>query len=321
MIISIGGSVSTGSTPWIDIISAYDEVKVVDSELRIGESGLYEIISKLYTDQATTEEEFFKVKNSLINFGQKIPLASRLVFSILLRLPGISPGTINKVNQYREEKRSYDKRLPGFSLYSKIMLKELELFNNETSSLAIPTRKLKIQQLMNTYFSSLKSCASSDKKVVFDQLFAPRLLFDKRCGCTIPDILSNVKIVVVRRDPRDQFIDFLLKRKKRYHTMKPSEAASHFVSEYLPRYDRMSAMLENCDPSKVTDVWFEDIFFDFETALCKLEDFAELKKRPTVFNCFDFSDAFAKVKMYESSEFSNETAFIKESMGRHLYKY
>ncbi len=103
--------------------------------------------------------------------------------------------------------------------------------------------------------------------------------------------------------------------------MKPNEAVSHYVNEYLPRYDRMSAMLENCDPRKITDVWFEDIFFDFETALHKLEELAELKRRPAVFNCFDFSDAFAKVKMYESDEFSKETALIKERMGRHLYKY
>ncbi|MGQ7262212.1 sulfotransferase [Vreelandella sp. V005] len=320
MIISIGGSVSTGSTPWIDIISAYDEVRVMDGELRIGESGLYDIVSKIYANQTPTEDEFLKVKNTLIGFGEKNPIASRVVFYFLLRLPGVSASIIEKVNQYQLGKRSYDKRLPGFSLFSKKMLKDLNLLLND-SSLETSARKLKIQQLMGVYFLSLRNIISSDKKVVFDQLFTPKLLFDIRYGCAIPDILSNVKIVVVRRDPRDQFIDLLLKRKKRYHTMKPSEAVSHFVSEYLPRYDRMSAMLENCDPSKVIDVWFEDIFFDFETALCKLEDFAELKTRPAVFNCFDFSDAFAKVKMYESGKFSNETAYIKDNMRRHLYKY
>ena len=55
--------------------------------------------------------------------------------------------------------------------------------------------------------------------------------------------------------------------------------------------------------------------------MCKLEDLAELKTRPAAFIFFDFSDAFAKVKMYESGKFSNETAFIKDSMRRHLYKY
>jgi hypothetical protein len=321
MIISIGGSVSTGSTPWIDIISAYNEVQVMDGELRIGESGLYDIVSKIYAQQTPTQEEFFKVRKSLLGFGEKIPITSRVAFSLLLRLPGVAPTVIDKINQYQLGKRSYDNRLPGFSLCSKNMLEELELFLNEASSFEASIRKLKIQQLMGTYFSSLKNCISSDKKVVFDQLFAPRLLFDIYYGCLIPDILSNVKIVVVRRDPRDQFIDLVLKRKKRYHTMKPSEAASHFVNEYLPRYDRMSAMLENCDTSKVTDVWFEDIFFDFETALCKLEAFAELQSRPAAFSCFDFSEAFAKVKMYESSPFANETAFIKDSMRKHLYKY
>lgn len=321
MIISIGGSVSTGSTPWIDIISAYDEVGVMNGELRIGESGLYDIVSKIYTNQTTTEEEFLKVKKSLIGFGKKAPIVSRVAFSFLLRLPRVPSFIIDQINQHQLGKRSYDKRLPGFSLCSKKMLNDLNILLNEEISIEISTRKLKLQQLMETYFSSLKNSISNDKKVVFDQLFTPRLLFDIRSGCTMPDILTNVKIIVVRRDPRDQFIDLLLKRKKRYHTMKPCEAAGHFVSEYLPRYDRMSAMLKNCDPSKVTELWFEDIFFDFETALGKLEKFAELKKRPAAFNCFDFSDAFSKVKMYESGSFPNEIDYIKNCMGRHLYKY
>ncbi len=59
MIISIGGSVSTGSTPWIDIVSAYEEVKVLEGELRIGESGLYDIASKIYAHETPTAEEFF----------------------------------------------------------------------------------------------------------------------------------------------------------------------------------------------------------------------------------------------------------------------
>lgn len=321
MIISIGGSVSTGSTPWIDIISAYNEVQVMDGELRLGESGLYDIISKIYTQQTPTQEEFFNVKKTLIGFGEKLPITSRIAFSFLHRLPGASPTIINKVNEYRKGRRSYDTRLPGFLSCTKHMLKELELLLNNTNNSDAHTRKIKTQQLMSTYFSSLQKCISSDKKVVFDQLFTPRLLFDMHYGCIMPETLSNVKIVVVRRDPRDQFIDLVLKRKKRYHTMKPCEAASLFVNEYLPRYDRMSAMLENCDPSKVTDVWFEDIFFDFETALSKLEELADLKTRPSVFHCFDFSDAFAKVKMYEKDSFSKETDFIKDRMHSHLYKY
>lgn len=321
MLISIGGSVSTGSTPWINIVSAYEEVQVLEGELRIGESGLYNIVSKMYAHEFPTEDEFFNVQKSLIGFGQKIPTASRVAFSFLLRLPGTPPSLIYKANQYRNGKRSYDKRLPGFSLNSTSMLKELKTFLNEAKNIETSTKNLKIQKIMNTYFSSLKNCVSSDKKVVIDQLFTPRLLFDERFGCVILDILSDVKIIVVRRDPRDQFIDLLLKKKKRYHTMQPSEAASLFVSEYLPRYEQMSAMLENCDSRKIMDIWFEDIFFDFETALCKLEAFAGLQKRPALFNTFDFSDAFAKVKMHERDEFSKETRFIKDKMRRHLYRY
>ncbi|BBI65028.1 hypothetical protein HSBAA_63340 [Vreelandella sulfidaeris] len=67
--------------------------------------------------------------------------------------------------------------------------------------------------------------------------------------------------------------------------MQTSEAASLFVNEYMPRYDRMADMLDTCDHSNIIDVWFEDIFFDFETALDKVETFLGLKAGP-IFSYF-----------------------------------
>jgi len=58
MLISIGGSVSTGSTPWIEIVSSYEEVKVFKGELRIGESGLYTLASRIYSNEVPDKLEF-----------------------------------------------------------------------------------------------------------------------------------------------------------------------------------------------------------------------------------------------------------------------
>lgn len=321
MIISIGGSVTTGSTPWIDIVSAYKEVQVLDKELRIGESGLYTIASKVYMEEVPPKNEFLKVKKTLLEFGQKIPLYNRLAFALFIRLPGVPADTINRISEYRLRKRSYDKSLPGFSLHSKRMLKELETLIKELNHLKGAAYQKKIKELMNKYVSSLGDCVCNDKKIVFDQLVAPRLLFDKQYGCVISDVLSEIKIIVVRRDPRDQFIDLMLKKKKGYHKMKPCEAASCYVNEYLTRYDLMADMLKKNDRSNVIDLWFEDIFFDFESALDKLEGFTGLTKRPNFSNCFDFSDASRKVKMYEENRFSKEIEFIEKHMESHLYRY
>ena len=321
MVISIGGSVSTGSSPWIDIVSAYEDVGVLEKELRIGESGLYSIASKIYLQNTPTKNEFSQVKRSLTEFGQQVPLPQRLAFALFTRLPGISADIQTEITQYLSRKRSYDKFFPGFTLYSGRMLKELELLIDELKHLKNSEKKLKIEKIMNEYIASLEKCICSDKKIVFNQLISPRLLFDEKYGCVASNVFSEVKIIVVRRDPRDQFIDLLLKKKKGYHLMQTNEAASLFVNEYIPRYDRMVDMLETCNHSNIIDVWFEDIFFDFETALNKVETFLGLKSRPNFFHTFDFSDASSKVKMHENNKFSKEVAFIKDNMGRHLYRY
>ena len=135
MVISIGGSVSTGSSPWIDIVSAYEDVGVLEKELRIGESGLYSIASKIYLQNTPTKNEFSQVKRSLTEFGQQVPLPLRLAFALFTRLPGISAGIKTEITKYRSRKRSYDKFLPGFSLYSRRMLKELEILIGELKQL------------------------------------------------------------------------------------------------------------------------------------------------------------------------------------------
>ncbi|MFB9868648.1 sulfotransferase [Vreelandella sulfidaeris] len=308
---------STGSTPWIDIFSSYeDEVKVVKGELRIGESGLYNIASKLYFGETPEKEEFVKVSKSLIEFGESSPVTSRFFLAFLRRLPfGVS--ALIPVN--RQRKRSYEKLLPGFTLYSSYMLKELEWLIINMNSLDSSSRRIKIKKIMNKYIKSLESCCYADDQIIIDQLVSPRLLFDEKYGYVIAEIFDHMKFIVVRRDPRDQFIDLLRKKKKNYHLMKPEEASIAFINEYLPRYDRMLSMLDKDSDCKIVDVWFEDIFFNFEEVLIRLESFIGLKSRPSAFNSFNFSEASSKVKMYNCTEYSKEIALIEDRMRRHLY--
>jgi len=127
-------------------------------------------------------------------------------------------SVVKRISSYRLSKRGYDKRLPGFLLFSRPMLYELECLVDELSVLDISNREIKIKNLMNKYFCSLGDCSCSnvhgDNKIVIDQLVAPILLFDEIYGSVISDILDDVKIIIIRRNPRDQFIDLLLKKKK-----------------------------------------------------------------------------------------------------------
>ncbi|MGM1051923.1 MAG: sulfotransferase [Pseudomonadota bacterium] len=323
MLVSVGGSISTGSTPWIDIISSYDKVNVLAGELRIGESGLYEILYKLYLNIPPSIEEYQCVEKLLLEYAQNVTIVTHAALSILIRIPGLPNSIRRNISSYRLRKRGYNKLLPGFSLYSKEMLKKVLFLIENYDAFDNNTRRLRLVSLMEEYLCYFeKTIVNDDKDIaVIDQLVPPRLLFDERYGPIILNIMSALKIIVVRRDPRDQFIDMLRKKKKRYHIMSRGDAVSTYVDQYLPRYDRMEAMLKGCDSSRVLDIWFEDIFFDYESTLNKLESFIGLKTNGPLFTSIDFSAASRKIKMYNTGEFSQEVAFIEGSMKRHLYPY
>ncbi|MDI5921860.1 sulfotransferase domain-containing protein [Halomonas sp. LR5S13] len=323
MLVSVGGSISTGSTPWIDIISSYSEVNVLPGEIRLGESGFYNILSKLYWNIPPSLEDYQCVEKMLVDYGKSIPLPAKIAIYFLVNVPGIPNSIRSYASGYRLRKRGYNKLLPGFTLCSTDMLKKLKTLIDNFNTLDANVRRLRLFSLVDEYLYSLEKLMASNEsdRVIIDQLVTPRLLFDVRYGPVISDIMSTLKIIVVRRDPRDQFIDMLLKKKKHYHIMSADEAVRVYVDQYLPRYDQMETMLERCDSSKVLSIWFEDIFFNFESALDKVESFIGLKKRPSDFNNFDFHEGSKKIQMYSSGEFSKEVAFIEDSMRRHLYSY
>lgn len=325
-IISVGGSIATGSSPWIDILSSCPGFRSVKGELRIGDSGLYTLLSRIYTNETPSLEEFGKVRASLVEYGKKRSLAVRLAVAMLSRSPGLPKGVEKKIREYRAGdagKRGYNQIITEFSAHSSRMVDELMDLVERADSLDEAETQDQLKYLMSEYVSLLFSDphaeGGAERKVVIDQLFAPKFIFDKRYGMVLPKIFDDVKFVVVRRDPRDQFIDLLAKKRNGYNRMSPDSAVSTFLESYLPRYDRMKRLLKTCDTGRVHAVWFEDIVYDLDAALFRLEKFIGLRKNSLVFGGLDQNAVAKKMKMYESGTYGKEISLIESKMEQHLY--
>lgn len=324
MILSVGGSVSTGSSPWIDILSATPELLVVKGELRIGESGLYQAISKLYLNKNLSRGEVLDVESILLGYGEPIPIPLRITLAALSRMPGLPDSLEEKIRKYRLGRRGYDKVVPGFSKHSRYMVGKLASLVERSGEYDSQIMKGEVVSLMSEYFSLLRGDFKSDnsptQNVIIDQLVAPRLLFDELYGPLLTEILIDVKFVIVRRDPRDQFIDLLVKKKKRLYKMNLESAAKTFVDEYLPRYDRMQSMLEVCDSGRVIDIWFEDILFNLSGALNRLEYFMGRKNDTLALGCIDKDVISKKIGMYDAPKYASQMSYIEKHMWKHLYE-
>ena len=72
-------------------------------ELRIGDSGLYTLLSRIYTNETPSLEEFGKVRASLVEYGKKRSLAVRLAVAMLSRSPGLPKGVEKKSENTERE--------------------------------------------------------------------------------------------------------------------------------------------------------------------------------------------------------------------------
>lgn len=321
MLISVGGSVSTGSTPWIDVLSNYENIDVIRGEMRIGEAGLYKLVARLENGEVVSQEEYSKIKDDTLRFGVRVSKVLGLLLSLVTRAPGIPQELIGNIASYRLRYRGYENRLPGYSVATKQLFDKLYSFIECDTGLKSRDRELVLSSIVTEYFSALKKLRTGKggASVLFDQLISPRLLFLEDYGPTMGKLVNDVKFIVVKRDPRDQFVDLFDKKKKNYHLMRSDKAVSTYVAEYKKRFDLMESMLIECDTSKIISVWFEDLVFDFDGALSKVEKFAELGARPSNFSLFNPSIAVKKIGMYKNNKHKSEVRVIEKAMKEHLY--
>lgn len=322
LFLTVGGYISTGSTPLICLLKEYEGVEVLNTELRVGESGLYTLIGRLMNGEQIDKKQFDLVKNTALNYGDSLNYFLSLFLSLIIRLPGCPKTIAGKISQYRLKFRGYDKKVVGYNKVIKKLFKELSKINNSLGTITDEERFSRLSMMLNESIEKVKvkNISNVENLLVIDQLISPKVLFSDQYSPSIVKLLPDAKIIIVKRDPRDQYIDFIKKHKKEYHLMSHNDSLNHYIAEFKERYDKMNFLIADYHAENVLFLWFEDLINNYEEENKKLANFLGLKKHEFKFKYFYPGVAESYVGMYLTYKHQKDIAKIATEMKEHLYQ-
>jgi len=145
--------------------------------------------------------------------------------------------------------------------------------------------------------------------VVLDQAFSPQNI-DKYFN-----YISDIKIIVVDRDPRDVYINDIIINKD---YVLPRDI-NMFCEVF--KYSRINSNYVNKNILKIN---FEDIIYDYENTTQKIIDFLELKEENHILKRKVFIPEKSKnnTKLWlKYPQYNNEIKIIEDKLKDYLYKY
>ena len=326
IMITVGGSVSTGSTPLIDLLREYDGLKVVDGEFRPGKFA-YQLADQIRKGEVTDEKTIRIQRKSTLEYGRKSPLLHDLYFKMLVRLPKPMArrwfGHITSVTRRRLAHRGYEERVPGYGRATGILFDRLAALNRQMATQSDSERLAGLSQCLEEYFHSVSSSfvrESHGQIPVFDQMINPNKLFSEPGDMVLARLLPSAAIIVVSRDVRDQYCDMIRKGKKRYHLLDPEERVDRYIHEYSRRYEDMHRQLQHL-PENVLHVRFEDLIFHYQDTKQRVEDFLGIKEHLRPRRHFDPLVAAQNTQLFRDFGNREEIAKIEQYMGQWIYPF
>jgi len=324
--VTVGGSVSTGSTPLIDMLREYTELKVVEGEFRPGDY-LYELAANFYKGLRVNTATFNELKQHAVNYGDRPTLPLSVYYKILIRLPGPVVNMLNRhvsdMSRLMFAKRGYEKRVPGYKAATGMLFERLADLDSRLDKLSREQRTTVLTECLEQFFDMVSTSyvnKNTGQIPVFDQMVNPNKLFSKPGEMIMARLLPTVAIIVVTRDVRDQYCDMIRKGKKRYHQLEPAERVDRYINEYNRRYGDMHRQLKDL-PENVLHVRFEDLIFHYQDTKKRVEEFLGIQEHRSPRKHFDPLFAAKNTMLYRKHENREEIAKIEQSMGQWLYPF
>lgn len=321
LFLTVGGYISTGSTPLICLLKEYKGVEVLEGELRVGEGGLYSLIGMLMNGKRVEKTEFERVKNITLGYGDSASPLVSVLFSLVVRVPGCPRWVAEKISKYRLKFRSYSKKVVGYNEIVSDLFKCLYAVNDKIEELSVDERFSTLSDVLQSAMVDIKNknIVNDENLLVIDQLISPKVLFSDEYAPLIAKLIPNAKIIIVKRDPRDQYVDFIQKHKKEYHLMSHSDSLNEYIGEFKKRYDRMSFLANKNHAKNILFVWFEDLVNNYERENAKIAGFLSLSSHDNKFKYFYPGFAASYVGMYTSYKHQQDIDKIARVMHEHLY--
>lgn len=337
MIINVCGFGWSGSGAYLDLLREYDETTFPNKRdwefnLLWVPDGLYDLEYKLchkhcrIFDSALAIERFLTIAKE---YGSYLNYDDVLKTSFY----SLCENYINELVQFRLEGNTIIHKLHP-SVKDRLVRKFdwflVHLFMNRIS------RKLKCQRYYATFHitnykkmmvsynpdnfeevtqrfvSSILDCVRDDntKALVLDQSFPPDMpyLFDHFFS-------EEHKTIVVRRDPRDNYI--LMNKLKGTSRPVPTD-----IDDYIMFYKKSIAETIQKDSDILLSVHYEDLIYNYESTIEKLEKFLGFNKQDRKGEFFDPTVSINNTQLIRLyPEFKDDIQKIEYELSDYLYPF
>jgi hypothetical protein len=260
-IVIVSGFRRSGSSALLSLLKEFESFATVEKEFNLFEPqvGLYDICSSV---RAGTPDVSFlsQFRKRLLDAGKRATALHRLTTQ-LVRHMGMS-GRVSGFPRF-----SYDLIFNG--AYRINTTAYLDALESVLSARPLPADALAlIKWITNDYLQSLCGALLTDgcDTVVLNQTIRPNC--ETQLGLSI---LDTAKLIVVDRDPRDQYIDLTLKQeldpimKRESWRGPPDDLVKDFIRWYRIRHEMFHRGSRSSE--RLLVIKFEDLVLKYETTV------------------------------------------------------
>ncbi|MCI9281078.1 MAG: hypothetical protein HFI49_02310 [Bacilli bacterium] len=234
---------------------------------------------------------------------------------------------INNITEFRLNNYWYTHEEVNFSMFMKLLLrkpikmitrnkicnKKILRYNDGMKISYIKDKDF--YRYANQYiYNIIDIIGKKRKNIIMDQLLLPFNLY--RIDNYFDD---RLKVVVVERDPRDVYIlNKYIWQEKQIGVPFPLE-----VNEFCEYYKKMRESEIKCDSKKVLRIKFEDLIYNYDNVLSKIEKFLNFKKEDHIKpkNRFNPDLSIKNTQLFNEEKYNEEIKIIEEKLKKYLYHF
>lgn len=130
---------------------------------------------------------------------------------------------------------------------------------------------------------------------------------------------DNLRVIVVSRDPRDVF----LSNKYIWNKRQVGVPFPYDVEEFCKYYKAMRQSEKKCDSKKVLRVNFEDLIYEYDKTVSKIEKFLGYKKEDHINKKKRFIPdlSMKNTQLFNNEKYTEEVKVIEKQLKEYLYNF
>lgn len=316
---------NSGGESVIDLLREYDSIKIIGKEFpsNIGVQfrpfdGFYDLFRQHKQGIGLTDREFQKIKDKALLSGYSNQYSKQ---NLAIRITNKIARAIIKKNVIPLKKQAgikgYGKMFPNYEEATNQFFEEVRAINYKfINGQQVYDYDDKIANAINSYLAVLfasRNLDKNDKVPVLKHLIRPRTP-------PISNLLPEGKIIIVLRDPRDQFCDIMTEgsANRFVNSKKPAET---FVRELKSKIYEAEQFF-NESHNNVIKIQFEDLIYQYHYTKRKIEEFLGLSSsHSSQLKYFQPEVSMANTQLFKNYENLEELKLIETELFDYLYPF